>query len=52
MVSSFLQLDGHPEVFVVGDGAAATTALDAPQVAPVAIAQGNVAGRNVAAFLR
>src|SRR5579862_6208504 len=51
MVSSFLELEGHPEVFVVGDGAASATALDAPQVAPVAIAQGNVAGRNVAAFL-
>jgi NADH:ubiquinone reductase (H+-translocating) len=51
MVSSFLELDGHPEVFVVGDGAASATAPDAPQVAPVAIAQGNVAGRNVAAFL-
>jgi NADH dehydrogenase len=52
VVNSGLQLEGHPEVFVTGDSAAATTAPGAPQVAPVAIAQGGVAARNVARFLR
>lgn len=52
VVNSGLQLEGHPEVFVAGDSAAATTAPGAPQVAPVAITQGGVAARNVAHFLR
>ena len=52
VVNSGLQLEGHPEVFVTGDSAAATTAPGAPQVAPVAITQGGVAARNVAHFLR
>jgi len=51
VVNSGLQLEGHPEVFVTGDSAAAVTA-PAPQVAPVAIAQGEIAARNVAHFLR
>lgn len=52
VVSSALQLEGHPEVFVTGDSAAAATAPGAPLVAPVAIAQGGIAARNVAHFLR
>jgi NADH:ubiquinone reductase (H+-translocating) len=52
VVSSGLQLEGHPEVFVTGDSAAAATAPGAPQVAPVAISQGETAARNVAHFLR
>jgi NADH dehydrogenase len=52
VVNSGLQVEGHPEVFVTGDAAAATTAPGAPQVAPVAISQGGVAARNVAHFLR
>jgi NADH:ubiquinone reductase (H+-translocating) len=52
VVNSALQLEGHPEVFVIGDSAASATALSAPQVAPVAIAQGGIAARNVANFLR
>ncbi len=51
VVNAGLQLEGHPEVFVTGDSAAATTAPGAPQVAPVAIAQGGMAARNVAHFL-
>jgi len=52
VVNSALQLDGYPEVFVTGDSAAAATAPEAPLVAPVAIAQGGIAARNVALFLR
>jgi NADH:ubiquinone reductase (H+-translocating) len=52
VVNSALQLDGHPEVFVTGDCGAAETAPGAPLVAPVAIAQGGIAARNVAHFLR
>ena len=52
VVNPFLQLESHPEIFVVGDGAAATTALDTPRVAPVAIAQGELAARNIAHRLR
>ena len=48
IVNEHLQLASFPEVFVVGDSAAATTAADAPRVAPVAIAQGRLAARNVA----
>lgn len=47
VVNSALQLEGHPEVFVTGDSAAAGAAA-APQVAPVAIAHGRLAARNVA----
>jgi NADH dehydrogenase len=42
-----LQLEGHPEVFVIGDSVAAANALDAPRVAPVAISQGRIAARNI-----
>jgi NADH dehydrogenase len=48
VVSNTLQLEGHPEIFVVGDSAAALDAMGAPRVAPVAIEQGRIAGRNVA----
>jgi NADH dehydrogenase len=52
VVNSALQIEGHPEVFVTGDCAAATTAPGAPLVAPVAIAQGDLAARNLAHFLQ
>ncbi len=48
VVNEHLQLDSHPEVFVVGDSSAAITAPDAPRVAPVAIAQGRLAAHNIA----
>ena len=51
VVNPALQLEGHPEVFVTGDSAAAAPAPGAPLVAPVAIAQGEIAARNVAHFL-
>jgi NADH dehydrogenase FAD-containing subunit len=54
LVNSALQLEGYPEVFVTGDSAAPSPASGAPppQVAPVAIAEGGVAARNVAHFFR
>jgi NADH dehydrogenase len=52
MVNAHLQLEDHPEVFVVGDGAAAVSAPDAPLVAPVAIDHGQLAARNIAHQLR
>src|SRR5258708_12032352 len=48
IVNPQLQLNDHPEVFVIGDSAAATNAQEAPRVAPVAIEQGRVAALNVA----
>ena len=48
LVNEHLQLEGHPEVFVVGDPGAAVTAPDAPRVAPVAIDHGAIAARNIA----
>jgi NADH dehydrogenase len=50
--NEFLQLEGHPEVFVIGDSAAPKTAADAPRVAPVAIDQGRIAARNIIHQLR
>jgi NADH dehydrogenase len=47
VVNASLQLEGHPEVFVIGDSAAAVNAPEAPRVAPVAIEQGRVAARNI-----
>jgi NADH:ubiquinone reductase (H+-translocating) len=47
MVNAQLQLEGHPEVFVVGDSAAAVNAREAPRVAPVAIEQGRIAAVNI-----
>jgi NADH dehydrogenase len=52
LLNEHLQLEGHPEVFIVGDSSAATTALEAPRVAPVAIAQGVLAARNIARIER
>jgi NADH dehydrogenase len=47
LVNAHLELEGYPEIFVIGDSAAAVTAPEAPRVAPVAIEQGRVAARNV-----
>ena len=47
VVNAQLHLEGHPEIFVVGDSAAAVNAQEAPRVAPVAIEQGRVAARNI-----
>jgi NADH dehydrogenase len=47
VVNAHLQLEGHPEVFVIGDSAAAVNAQEAPRVAPVAIEQGRIASRNI-----
>jgi NADH dehydrogenase len=47
VVNEHLQLEGFPEIFVVGDSAAAVTAPDTPRVAPAAIQQGRIAARNV-----
>jgi len=52
IVNDQLQLEGHPEVFVAGDSAAAISAQDAPRVAPVAISHGRLAARNVAHHIR
>lgn len=52
VVNAHLQLEGHPEIFIVGDSAAAINAQEAPRVAPVAIEQGRVAARNVRHFWR
>jgi NADH dehydrogenase len=46
-VNEHLQLEDHPEVFVIGDSASSTLAPDAPRVAPVAITQGSIAARNI-----
>jgi NADH dehydrogenase len=47
VVNAHLQLEGYPDIFVVGDSAAAVTAPEAPRVAPAAIQQGRTAARNV-----
>ncbi len=47
-VNEHLQLESHPEVFIIGDSASSALAPDAPRVAPVAIGQGTIAARNVA----
>jgi NADH dehydrogenase len=52
VVNEHLQLENHPEVYVAGDSSAATAALDAPRVAPVAIAQGRIVARNIAHQMR
>ncbi len=46
-VNEHLQLEDHPEVFVIGDSASSALAPDAPRVAPVAITQGSIAARNI-----
>ncbi len=48
IVNQHLQLDGHSEVFVVGDSAAAISAPETPRVAPVAITHGRLAAQNIA----
>jgi NADH dehydrogenase len=52
IVNEGLQLEGHPEVFVAGDSAAAIAAQGAPRVAPVAIDQGRLAAHNIAHQMR
>src|ERR1700682_5914420 len=47
VVNAHLQPERHPEIFVVGDSAAAVTAPDTPRVAPAAIQQGRIAESNV-----
>src|SRR5579862_3341090 len=47
ITNEFLQLEDHPEVFLAGDSAASTSALDAPRVAPVAMTQGEISARNI-----
>lgn len=51
-VNEHLQLEGHPEIFVVGDSAAALHAEQAPQIAPVAIDHGAIVAHNIAALER
>ena len=51
-VNAYLQLQDYPEVFVTGDSAAAASAPDAAQVAPLAMAQGELAAANVERLLR
>ena len=48
VVNEHLQLEAHPEVYIIGDSAAALTAQEAPRVAPVAMAQASLAARNIA----
>ena len=47
LVNAHLELEGYPEIFVVGDSAAVVTGPETPRVAPVAIEQGRIAARNV-----
>ncbi|MHB8755782.1 MAG: NAD(P)/FAD-dependent oxidoreductase [Candidatus Acidiferrales bacterium] len=51
-VNEYLQMENYPEVFVAGDSAVAAPASglreNVPQVAPVAIAHGKIAARNIA----
>ncbi len=47
-VNEYLQLENYPDVFVAGDSAVASSEMGAPQVAPVAIAHGKIAARNIA----
>ncbi len=51
-VNEHLQLPGYPQVFVVGDSAAALHAEQAPQIAPVAIDHGSLVARNIVALER
>jgi NADH dehydrogenase len=52
VVNDNLQLEAHPEVFIAGDSAAATSAMDAPRVGPVAIEHGRIAALNIVHQLR
>jgi NADH dehydrogenase len=53
-VNEYLQVEGHPEIHVVGDLAYREDAQGRPlpQVAQVAIQQGRAVGRNVASKVR
>ncbi len=51
VVNEFLQLEGFPEIFVVGDCASSTAAPMATAVVPTAIAQGTLAGMNIARMI-
>jgi NADH:quinone reductase (non-electrogenic) len=51
LVNEHLQLEGHPEIFVVGDSSAAVNA-PAPQVAPVAMDHGRIAAHNIVRQMR
>ncbi len=53
-VNEYLQVEGHPEIHVVGDLAYREDAQGRPlpQVAQVAIQQGRAVGRNIAAKVR
>ena len=48
LVNEHLQMENYPEVFLAGDSAVAASEPGSPQVAPVAIAHGKIAARNVA----
>jgi NADH:quinone reductase (non-electrogenic) len=50
-VDETLRLEGHPEVFAIGDLAAVRGAEDLPQVAQVAIQQGRCIARNLRRWL-
>jgi NADH dehydrogenase len=52
IVNESLQIEAHPEVFIAGDSAAATSASDAPRVAPVAIDHGRIAALNIVHHMR
>jgi NADH dehydrogenase len=52
IVNESLQLEAHPEVFIAGDSAAATSAMEAPRVGPVAIEHGRIAALNIVHHLR
>jgi NADH:ubiquinone reductase (H+-translocating) len=47
-VNECLQLEEHPEVFVIGDSSSPASAPDAPRVAPVAMGEGKIAAQNIA----
>ena len=49
VVNPFLQLEGHPEVFLIGDNAvvAGWPPEQSPRVAPLAIVHGRVAAENI-----
>jgi NADH dehydrogenase len=52
LVSPTLEVDGHPDVFVVGDLARVRGLESLPQVAPVAMQHGDCVARNLARRLR
>jgi NADH dehydrogenase len=46
-VGPTLQVDDHPKVYVIGDLACVEDGASLPQIAPVAIQQGQLAARNI-----